>query len=172
MACYSVPMRIMGSDPARSQSGQAPPSRALPRARPHSSLAARGCHEVDEPLTCSSTPPSDHPPQPPLFSSFCSNAGELPAPWNSPRLLPVRAPKAPPQLRQELSYPLNPSPQALTIHSSNLSRSPPTPAETTVVGTSPRPALLRAPLPPLSSSLKSRWATHACAPLGLCSTCL
>jgi len=93
MACYSVPMRITGSGSMWPQSGQAPPSRASPHARPHTCLAAWGRHEVDEPHTCSSTPPSDHTLQPPLFSSFCSNTGELLAPWNSPRLLPVRAPK-------------------------------------------------------------------------------
>ena len=109
---------------------QALPSRAPPRTQPHSRLAARGRREVAELLACSSIPSSDHTLQQPLFSPFRSTPVSSPRPRNLPRPFPVRATKAPQQLRHELSYPLNPSPHALTPCSSNPSRSPPTPAET------------------------------------------
>ena len=77
-------------------------------------------------------------------------------PSNSPFSLPFQATRAHQQLRQELSNRLRPLSQALTPHSPQPSRSPPTLAGIAAVGVSPRPDLLRASPPPLLAPLKSR----------------
>ena len=77
-------------------------------------------------------------------------------PSNSRSLLPFQATRAHQQLRQELSHRLRPLAHALTPHSQQPSRSPPTLAEIATVGVSPRPDLLQASPPPLLAPLKSR----------------
>ena len=156
MDCYSVTMRIASPYPAWPQGGQAPPSRTPPRAQPRSCFAVRAHHEVDDPPTCSSLPHSYHTARPPCFSPFRSTPTSLLRLQNPPRLLPFQATRARQQLRQDLSHRLCPLAQALAPCSPKPSRSSLIPAETTAVNTSPRPDLLRASLPSLSASLKSR----------------
>ena len=149
---------------------QAPPSHAPPCTQPRSCSPACGRGEVAELLASSSTSSCGLHLTGTLSSSFCSTPVSTLRPQNPPRLLPVRAPEAPLELLHEPSYPLDPSSYALAPCSSNPSRSPPTTAETTTMSTSPWLDLPRAPLPPLSTSLKSWWASDACTPFGLRST--
>jgi hypothetical protein len=106
-------------------------ARAAPCACVHAhSLLACQCRQVTWKLGVSSVRDISHSTgRRAPFISLAPDAGELRRPQNSSCPLPVRAPKAPPELCLELSYSLDPLSRALASPSPQPSRSPSIPAE-------------------------------------------
>ena len=145
-------------------------ARATPRASPPPRSCLPACvaswrgSSASSPLAIKATPPAD------AILLFLSHP--TPVSFFASKIRRVHSPFEPPKHLHRFAR-NSATPRTLTS-SSNHSELQPEPFSSDSGRNRHRehflwPALLRPSLPLLSSSLKSRWATGTCAPLGLCS---